>query len=110
MSQNNPSQNPKAIEQQLLARLKVMGYILCFFAAGAFAYVCASTSIPSTANDQIDTYEELETVSAFSAPAHSPPFTLTPEERSHFLIISGIFGALGATCILTAWRRSKKAC
>jgi hypothetical protein len=80
------------IERQLIPRLKILGFILIFFAAFALVY----SFFPEGEEEEIAVEEDLLTM--LSEP---PPFNL--------YIVAIALGSVGITCIAIAWRKKKNA-
>lgn len=83
------------IEQQLLARLRFMGYLLIVFSCIAFTW-----SLFIDPPSLIDTAEEMTLSSGFTL--------LSADNRINMYGAAAIFSVIGATCIILAIKRSYK--
>lgn len=80
----------KAIEKQLLRRLKILGGILMAFAIGALLY----NHMPDSSDDAFRLEEEITT------DLEDPP-PLNP------FFVSAVFGLVGASCVFISWKKKK---
>jgi hypothetical protein len=95
--------DPKVIEEQLIPRLFVVGCILTLFSLCSLSYALfTAPSSPPVEDDNFSTPEEREVSSGISS-----PFSIDPNNHSHFYAISFIFASVGGACILTAWKKNK---
>ncbi len=83
------------IEQLLLPRLRVMGYILILFSCIAFIW-----SLFIDPPSPIDTPGEMELSSGFTL--------LSVDNRINIYGVATIFSVAGAACILFAIKRSRR--
>ncbi len=91
--------NRRLIERILLHRLRILGFILLGFSILFFFY--ALTHSPS---------EEV-TAAASKAEVLSTDFfseECSPHDTFNFFSVSAIFALVGASCLMTSWKHSKK--
>ena len=78
------------IEKQLIRRLKILGFLLIFFAAATHFYRFIPTAV-----DELDMLEE-EIVLELDNPPPLNPF-----------FVSSVFAIVGASCLLISWKKNK---
>lgn len=90
------------IEKKLIPRLKAVGLILLIFSLFSFFYAYFSTTYENPFPS-----ENLSQESLLDDDFDIPP-ELTATERLNFYVISGIFTAVGVTCLLICNKKKRE--
>ena len=97
------------IERKLIPRLKFMGYVMLVLCLASFIFALTIKEETAVASEPtiaaVSTHEELEAV--IPSPLTDEELEFVATEVLNFYAISFVFGLIGVSCFLIAWRKRK---